>query len=78
MLNQVVDVGGVKTIGQGNLPSEVAKNASEMYSNNLYNFLDEFWDNEKRKLNLDPSDEIILSSVVTRDGVIVNETIKNL
>ncbi len=78
VLNQVVDIGGVKIIGQGNLPSEVAKNASEMYSNNLYNFLDEFWDNEKRKLNLDPSDEIILSSVVTRDGVIVNETIKNL
>ena len=49
-----------------------------MYSNNLYNFLDEFWDNEERKLNLDPLDEIILSSVVTRDGVIVNETIKNL
>ena len=78
VLNQVVDVGGVKIIGQGNLPSEVAKNASEMYSNNLYNFLDEFWDNEERKLNLDPLDEIILSSVVTRDGVIVNETIKNL
>ena len=35
-LDEVVEVGGVKIIGQGNLPSEVARNASEMYSCLLY------------------------------------------
>jgi len=77
-LNEIVDVNGVKIIGQGNLPSEVAKNASEMYSNNLYNLLDEFWDVEEKSLDLDPEDEIVASCVITRGGAIVNETIKNL
>ena len=78
VLNEIVDVGGVKIIGQGNLPSEVSRNASDMYAANLYNLLDEFWDAENKTLNLDPEDEIIQSCVITRDGGIVNETIKNL
>jgi NAD(P) transhydrogenase subunit alpha len=78
VLNQVTDVNGVKIIGQGNLPSEVARNASDMYSSNLFNLLDEFWDSETKTLNLDPEDEIIAGCVITRDGQIVNETIKNL
>ncbi len=77
-LDEIVDVNGVKLIGQGNLPSEVARNASDMYSANLFNLIDEFWDAEAKHLNLDPEDEIIKSCVITRDGAIVNETIKNL
>ncbi|MFU8814446.1 MAG: Re/Si-specific NAD(P)(+) transhydrogenase subunit alpha [Pseudomonadales bacterium] len=76
--NEIVEVAGVKIIGQGNLPSEVARNASEMYSANLFNLIDEFWDAETRQLNLDPDDDIVKSCVITRDGAIVNETIKNL
>lgn len=78
VLDEVVDINGVKVVGQGNLPSEVSKNASEMYSNNLFNLIDEFWDPEEKTLDLDPEDEIIQSCVITRDGAIVNETIKNL
>ncbi|MEZ5551978.1 MAG: Re/Si-specific NAD(P)(+) transhydrogenase subunit alpha [Pseudomonadales bacterium] len=78
VLNQVVDINGVKVIGQGNLPSEVARNASDMYSNNLFNLIGEFWDPEAKKLDLDPEDDIIKACVITRDGAIVNETIKNL
>jgi NAD(P) transhydrogenase subunit alpha len=78
VLNEVVDVGGVKIVGLGNLPSQVARHASDMYSSNLYNLLDDFWDPEEKKLNLDPEDEIIKGCVITRDGAIVNETIKNL
>lgn len=77
-LNEIVDVNGVKIIGQGNLPSEVARNASDMYSNNLFNLLDEFWDKEEKVLNLDLEDEILAACVITKDGAIVNETIKNL
>ena len=77
-LDEVVDINGVKVIGIGNLPSEVCRNASEMYSNNLFNLLDEFWDAETKTLNLDPEDDIVQNCVITRDGEIVNETIKNL
>ena len=78
VLDQVVDINGVKVIGQGNLPSEVARNASDMYSNNLFNLMDEFWDPETKALDLDPDDDIVKGCVITRGGSIVNETIKNL
>ena len=78
VLDQVTQINGVTIVGQGNLPSEVARNASEMYSNNLFNLLDDFWDAEAKQLNLDPADEIVQGCVITRDGAIVNETIKNL
>lgn len=78
VLDQVTDINGVKVIGQGNLPSEVARNASEMYSNNLFNLLSEFWDEESKTLNLDPADDIVQNCVITRDGSVVNETIKNI
>ena len=47
VVNQIVDLNGVRVVGQGNLPSEVARNASDMYSNNLFNLIDEFWDREE-------------------------------
>ncbi len=77
-LDEVVEVGGVKIIGQGNLPSEVARNASEMYSNNLFNLVSEFWDEEQKTLVLDPEDEIIKSCLITQGGDVINETIRNL
>ncbi len=78
VMNEVVDINGVKVVGQGNLPGEVARNASDMYSNNLLNLVMEFWDSEEKTLNLDPEDEIIQACVITRDGAVVNETIKNI
>ncbi len=78
VMNEVVDINGVKVVGQGNLPGEVARNASEMYSNNLLNLLQEFWDEEAKTLNLDTEDDIVQSCVITRDGAVVNETIKNI
>jgi NAD(P) transhydrogenase subunit alpha len=78
VMDEVVDINGVKVVGQGNLPGEVARNASDMYSNNLLNLVMEFWDGEAKTLNLDPEDEIIQACVITRDGAVVNETIKNI
>jgi len=76
VLNQVVDLAGVSIVGLGNLPSAVARNASEMYGNNVVSLLEEFWDKDAKTLRLDPSDDIVKGCVLTRDGAIVNETIK--
>ncbi len=78
VLNETVDIGGVRVIGRGNLPSEVARNASEMYSANLAHFLDEFWDADAGNLDLDPDDDIVRGCVLTRAGKVVNETVLNL
>jgi NAD(P) transhydrogenase subunit alpha len=78
VLNDVIDVNGVIVVGLGNLPSRVARNASEMYSSNIVNLLDEFWDKESKQLKLDPTDDIVKGCVITRGGDVVNETIKKI
>ena len=78
VLNEVVEVDGVKIVGLGNLPSEVSRHASDMYSANLVNLLEAFLDGEAGNLDLDSKDEIAAGCVVARGGEIVNETIAKL
>ena len=75
---EVVEVNGVKIVGQSNLPGEVANNASQMYSNNLTNLLQEFWNEESGVLELDPEDDIVMSCVITRSGSVVNEALQSI
>ena len=77
MPDEVVEVDGVKLVGLGNLPSEVCRHASDMYSANQVNLLQEFWDAEAGTLNLDPDDEIAAGCVLTRGGAIVHSAIKD-
>jgi len=73
-----VNVNGVNIIGLENLPGRIAANASQMYSSNIYNFLSEFWEKENKKFHLKLDHEIIQGCLITHNGEIVNETIKNL
>ncbi len=73
--NVVVD--GVNIIGSGNWASEVPKDATEMYGNNLYNLLGDFWNEESKALELNFEDDILQGAIITHAGEIVNETIKN-
>lgn len=76
--DEVVDVGGVQIIGVSNLPSRVPRDASQMYSSNLLNLVTEYWNSEEKTFSLDMDDDIIKGCLITHDGAIVNETIKNL
>jgi NAD(P) transhydrogenase subunit alpha len=49
-----------------------------MYSSNLFNLIDEFWDEESKSFKLDFENEIIKGCVITHEGEIVNETIKKI
>ena len=76
-LDQEVDVDGVLIIGLGNLPGRVAVHASQMFSSNLYNLVEEFWNTEEKQFNMNLDDEIIKGCVITHGGKIVNEMIAN-
>ena len=65
---EIID--GVKVIGYSNLPSFVANHASFALSNNLVNFVTDFYDQENKSMNLDMEDEIIQSAVLVKDGKI--------
>ncbi len=69
---KTVERGGVKIIGIKNMPARVAMNASLMYSNNLFNLLDEFWNKETKQFDLKLDDDIIQSCLITHNGKIVH------
>ena len=73
-----VQVNGVTIVGLRNIPGRYAVSASSMYANNLYNYVDEFWDDESKGMKLDPEDEIIAGSLVTHDGQMVNEMVHKI
>ena len=54
-----VTVNGVAIIGQGNWPNFVCRDASQMYSANLYNMLNEYWDKDNKSFVLDRENDII-------------------
>ena len=72
-LDEIVDVHGVKIVGIGNLPSQVAAHASEMYSSNLVHFIEEFRIEDSAEIRLDPDNEIAAACVLTRDGEVIKE-----
>src|SRR6185369_1792006 len=43
-LDKEVEVNGVRILGLSNLPGRVAVHASQMYSSNLVNLLETYWD----------------------------------
>jgi len=77
-VDKVVEVSGVKIVGLGNLPGRVAMTASQMYSANLGNFVDHFWNKESKSFNLNLEDEIMRGCLITHNNEIVNEMYKSI
>ena len=75
---ETVDVGGVTVIGDGNWANNVPRDASAMYASNMFNLVEDSWDEEGKTFNLDLEHDILQGCVITHDGQIVNETIKNI
>jgi NAD(P) transhydrogenase subunit alpha len=76
VVDKEVDVNGVRILGLGNMPGRVAVDASQMYSSNLSNLLEHFWDKEEKTFVLNRDDEIMQGCMMTHGGEIVNEMIK--
>lgn len=73
VLGQEADVNGVRIIGLENLPGHVAVHASQMYSANLYNLIEEFWNKETKSLTLSLDDDIVQGCLITHEGQIRRE-----
>ena len=76
ILGETVISNGVHIIGMNNLPAEVAENASQVYANNIYNIIDECWDQENAVVNIDLEDEILSGCIVSYAGELVNAFVK--
>jgi NAD(P) transhydrogenase subunit alpha len=71
MGKDVVTANGVTILGQLNIPSHIAVDASQLYAKNLLAFLGLIIDKDK-SLKIDTADEIIKASLLTRDGAVVH------
>ncbi len=76
-LGQEVERGGVLIIGTTNLPALVPTDASRLYAGNVVNFFRYLYPRSSdAQTGPGPSDEIIAGACITRDGAIVNPTIR--
>lgn len=66
----------VTIIGESNLPSLVPTHASEMYSKNILSLIQHISKDGKINLNLD--DEIVKGCLITRNGEVINQRVKEL
>jgi NAD(P) transhydrogenase subunit alpha len=73
---ETIEVNGVKIVGAVNLAGQLAADASSLYSNNLVNFLTPFVDKATKALKLDPNDDVIKGTCLTRDGEVVHPAVK--
>ena len=76
--NEIIDLNGVKIVGNTNLPGELPYHSSQVYSSNIFNLIDEFWNEEEKKLNLDITDEILSICLVSHEKEYINKTIKEI
>ncbi|MCB1841988.1 MAG: Re/Si-specific NAD(P)(+) transhydrogenase subunit alpha, partial [Halioglobus sp.] len=74
--NEVVEINGVTIIGKGNLAGEVARDASQMYSSNLFNLVEDSWNEESKQFVVDFEHDILPGCIITHGGEVTNETIK--
>ncbi|MDM8527352.1 NAD(P) transhydrogenase subunit alpha [Anaerolineales bacterium HSG24] len=69
-LDKEVVINGVRILGMANLPGRVPTHASQMYSSNLRNLIEHFWDDESKSLQLNTDDEIMDGCLITQNKTI--------
>jgi NAD(P) transhydrogenase subunit alpha len=75
--DQMIEINGVRIIGLSNFPSDVAKDASQMYASNIANLLEHLWDKDHKILKLNLEDDITRSVLLVHEGQIRDERIKS-
>ena len=73
-LNETVVEHGVTILGPVNLPAMVPHHASQMYARNMSAFLQHVV--KDREIQIDPSDEIVCETLLTRGGKVVHPRIR--
>jgi len=70
---QIVERHGVKIIGHSNPASRMAPDASALYSRNLFNMINAFWNKEAKTAEWPADDDIVKGIKLTEGGKIVHE-----
>lgn len=71
-----VIINGVIVIGAQNFPGRVPVHASQMYSSNIVNLIEHFWNKESKSIELRTEDEIMNGCLITHNGELRSEMLR--
>jgi len=63
-VDKVIEKNGIKIMGESNILNKLPVSASNLYAKNLFNFVDNLFDKENKKININLEDEIIEKTLV--------------
>ena len=63
-VNKVIEINGVKIMGESNILNKLPVSASSLYAKNVFNFVDNLFDKENKKVNINLEDEIIEKTLI--------------
>ncbi len=63
-VDKIVEKNGVKIMGESNILNKLPVSASNLYAKNMFNFIENLFDKESKKLNVNLDDEIIKNTLI--------------
>ena len=62
--DEIIEKNGVKIMGESNILNRLPVSASSLYAKNMFNFVENLFDKENKKLNINLEDEIIEKTLI--------------
>ena len=63
-VDKIIEQNGVKIMGESNILNKLPVSASNLYAKNVFNFVDNLFDKENKKININLEDEIIEKTLI--------------
>ncbi len=63
-VNKIIEKNGVKIMGESNILNKLPVSASSLYAKNVFNFVDNLFDKENKKININLDDEITEKTLI--------------
>ncbi len=63
-VDEIVDYNGVKILGERNILNKLPISSSNLYSKNLFNFVNNLYDKETNNIKINLEDEIIKNTLI--------------
>ena len=75
---EIITESGARIIGIESLEGCVAHDSSQVYASNLTSFIEHFWNEDKKSIDLNLQDDILKSCLLAHGGQIIHEDLKNI
>jgi NAD(P) transhydrogenase subunit alpha len=63
-VDKIVEKDGIKIMGESNILNKLPVSASSLYAKNMFNFVENLFDKENKKININLEDEIIEKTLI--------------